>query len=39
MTLTAGAFLKQKRNKQTSHELQILIAALFHFVYQVEKDS
>ena len=30
MTLTSGAFLNQKRNKQTSHE---------HFVYQVQKDS
>ena len=39
MTLTSGAFLNQKRNKQTSHELHrtILLAALFHLVHQVEK--
>ena len=43
MTLTSGAFVNKKRNKQTSHELQnnldSLIAAVFHFVHQVEKDS
>ena len=39
MTLTNGAFLNQKHNKQTSHELHrtILLAALFHMVHQVEK--
>ena len=31
MTLTSGAFVNKKRNKQTSHELQILIAAVFHW--------
>ena len=39
MTLTSGAFLNQKCNKQTSHELHraILLAALFHLVHQVKK--
>ena len=39
MTLTSCAFLNQKRNKQTSHELHrtILLAALFHLVHRVEK--
>ena len=43
MTFTSGTFLNQKRNKQISHELhvykRILIAAVFHFVHPVEKDS
>ena len=40
MTFTTGAFVNIKRNKQTSHELRtILLAAVFHFVHQVENDS
>ena len=41
MTLTNGAFVNKKRNKQTSHELQNNLDSsyAFHFVHQVEKDS
>ena len=40
MTLTSGAFLNQKPiNKPVMNNLRILLAAVFHFVYPVEKDS
>ena len=39
MTLTTGAFVNIKRNKQAMNYRTILIAAVFHFVHQVEKDS
>ena len=40
MTLTSGAFVNKKRNKQTGHELQNnLDSSFFHFEHQVEKDS
>ena len=39
MTLASGAFVNKKRNKRTMNYKTILIAAVFHFVYQVEKDS
>ena len=38
MTLTSGAFLNKKRNKQTAMNYRtILIAAVFQLVHQVEK--
>ena len=40
MTLTSGAFLNQKHNKQTSRELQKNVdGSCIHFVHPVEKDS
>ena len=39
MTLTSSAFVNKKRNKQTMNYRTIVIAAVFHFVHQVEKDS
>ena len=39
MTLTGGAFLNQKRNKQTMNYRRILIAAVFNFVHPEQKGS
>ena len=40
LTLTSGAFLNQKTNKQPAmNNLKILLAAVFHLVHPVEKDS
>ena len=40
MTLTSGAFLNQKpMYKPATNNLRILLAAVFHFVHPVEKDS
>ena len=38
LTLTSDRSLNQNTNKQTIHEW-LLIAAVFHFVHPVEKDS
>ena len=37
--LTSEAFLNQKPNKQAMNKRTLLIAAAFHFVHPVEKDS